>query len=151
MGLSRSYVCARARARVSLALDGELPAPERALLDGHLARCPACRAFQADVSSLAAALRQAPLERRGQPYVLRRPRRPLAAPLRAGMAAAVVAVAAFGVADQLAPRPSPSPQLPALPTALRFPSEAQLEQEQALLDLVRRGKQLPAGGRVRVK
>jgi predicted anti-sigma-YlaC factor YlaD len=41
--------CAQAREAASARLDGELPAPEQAALDAHLAGCGACRAWEGDV------------------------------------------------------------------------------------------------------
>lgn len=56
-------VCDDVRSQISLDLDGELSTFERRILDSHLKRCEACRAFQADVSDISTALRAAPLER----------------------------------------------------------------------------------------
>jgi predicted anti-sigma-YlaC factor YlaD len=91
----RGQTCDRAREWASLRLDGELSELESALLDAHLKRCDACRAFAAEVDSIALALRAAPLERLEQPVVL--PLRRRARTLRVvqvGVAAALVAAAA---------------------------------------------------------
>jgi predicted anti-sigma-YlaC factor YlaD len=61
-----SWACDRAREAASFALDGELSQLERALLERHVDRCPACAAFSADVTALTLELRAAafvPLER----------------------------------------------------------------------------------------
>ena len=56
------HSCDRARAWVSLRLDGELSELEGFMLESHLARCEACRAFAADTVGFTTALRTAPLE-----------------------------------------------------------------------------------------
>jgi predicted anti-sigma-YlaC factor YlaD len=53
--------CERARGWASLSLDGELSEFEELLLRTHVAKCPACAAFQEDVRALTAQLRDAPL------------------------------------------------------------------------------------------
>ena len=87
--------CDRAREALSLVLDGELSELERARLDVHLARCPECRAFQADATVVSRLLRDAPLEQMSVPIVLPRARRLSGARmLQAGAAAAAVAIVA---------------------------------------------------------
>lgn len=49
--------CVRARYRISLRIDGELPQLEGALLDAHLRRCPACIEFAAGAELIARKLR----------------------------------------------------------------------------------------------
>lgn len=84
--------CDRARNWASLGLDGELSELERALLDGHLASCAACRGSTAGVRSFTTALRAAALEPLDHPIELP-VRRRLAAftSVRVGAAAALVA------------------------------------------------------------
>jgi predicted anti-sigma-YlaC factor YlaD len=85
--------CEYARARASLALDGELSQVERALLRAHVGRCTECAAYARDLDGLTQELRSAPLQRpRGR--VPARRRRPRARRLQLGLVAAVVAVAA---------------------------------------------------------
>ena len=75
-------------------MDVELSAFERALLDRHLAGCPACRAFAADLVTIGRVLRETPpepLERRiAVPTGRRRPatRMAVAAAVAATLAAA---------------------------------------------------------------
>ena len=91
--------CARARQQLSLRLDSELSEFEVMLLDAHLSRCEDCRAFEQGVVSFTGALRSVPMElpaiafepprRRARLDVL------LASSLRAGSAAAAIAVVAI--------------------------------------------------------
>ena len=53
--------CAPQRQRISLHVDGELPLGGQLLVHAHLLRCAACRAFRAELSGLAAALRSTAL------------------------------------------------------------------------------------------
>jgi anti-sigma factor RsiW len=55
--------CVSQRQRISLLLDGELSLAARLLVRVHLVRCEACRAFLAELSGLAAALRSTALAR----------------------------------------------------------------------------------------
>jgi anti-sigma factor RsiW len=57
-----SRACDRARAHISAQLDGELSEFEHARLTLHLAGCPACRAYEADVATVTGLVRAAPLE-----------------------------------------------------------------------------------------
>src|SRR5262245_15170217 len=54
--------CDRARAAISMELDGELSELDRHRMQRHLARCEACRGFQEDASTFTMRLRLAPLE-----------------------------------------------------------------------------------------
>jgi predicted anti-sigma-YlaC factor YlaD len=54
--------CMTAREASSARLDGEIPELDAARLDAHLLACPACRAYAAGISGIAAELRAAPLE-----------------------------------------------------------------------------------------
>ena len=97
----RTSVCERARAWVSLALDGELSELERRLLDAHVGRCAACDAFAAELEGVVEGLRSTPLTRRAggchrRPAGAGATHRPVRAS-RAG-AAAVAAAAAAGLA-----------------------------------------------------
>jgi len=91
--------CDRARQWASLELDGELSGFERALLENHVAGCPSCAAFRAEIGGVTTALRAAPYE----PFegiVLGRIRRRVG--LRLAPAAAAMAVAAVGLGSILA-------------------------------------------------
>lgn len=85
--------CVAARRRLSLAADGELPAPERELLDRHIAFCPSCEAWAADLQVLVSAVRGSALEQVGRELHVPRRRLPLS-----GVAGAVAAAAAITVA-----------------------------------------------------
>ena len=63
------------RGWISAGLDGELSELESVLLRGHLLRCHSCSTFKADVASLAATLRHAPLEPLSRPIALPHRRR----------------------------------------------------------------------------
>ncbi|HLY85872.1 MAG TPA: anti-sigma factor [Gaiellaceae bacterium] len=83
--------CDQARERLSLQLDDELSAHEAVLLERHLATCPACAAFAADVSESTALLRATPLEP-APPFLLLR--RPVATRMASRVAAVAAAAAA---------------------------------------------------------
>jgi anti-sigma factor RsiW len=85
--------CERARARASLALDGELSQVERAHLRAHVGRCAQCAVFARDLDRLTQELRSAPLQRPGARVPARR-RNSGARKLQLGLAAAAVALAA---------------------------------------------------------
>lgn len=59
---SPSPACDDARALASVALDGALDEVGRRFLRRHLTECADCAAFAADIGSLTALLRRAPLE-----------------------------------------------------------------------------------------
>lgn len=59
----RAMECERTRQWVSAALDSELSPFERAIVQGHLARCGACASFEERVSAVTAAVRSARPER----------------------------------------------------------------------------------------
>jgi hypothetical protein len=50
------------RERLSAYLDGELPPPERAAVEGHLSACPECAAFFADLAAVDEAAASLPVE-----------------------------------------------------------------------------------------
>jgi predicted anti-sigma-YlaC factor YlaD len=91
--------CARARQQLSLRVDSELSEFELVLLGAHLSRCDDCRAFEKGVVGLTDALRAVPME---SPAISFEPSRRrarldvlLASSLRAGSAAAAIAVVAI--------------------------------------------------------
>jgi anti-sigma factor RsiW len=85
--------CDRARAWVSLKVDGELSELEGLMLGSHLARCETCRAFAADAVGFTTALRTAPLEPLDRPVSLPIGRRSMRRAAQFGAAAALVAAA----------------------------------------------------------
>jgi ferric-dicitrate binding protein FerR (iron transport regulator) len=99
--------CERSREWASLRLDGQLSTFETALLDRHLRRCSACRAFAEAATVQTQLLRSAPLEEplRGVTLPERSSR-----PVRRGAAGALGAlVAAAAAAAVLFSPSSPSP------------------------------------------
>jgi predicted anti-sigma-YlaC factor YlaD len=90
--------CDRIREWISLDADGELSRIEHALVERHLAACPECTAFAADVQGFTRALRTAPLEPLAQPIVLPRRTRVSIRSVQFA-AAAAVALVAVGVAS----------------------------------------------------
>lgn len=91
--------CARARQQLSLRVDSELSEFELVLVEAHLTRCDDCRAFEQGVAGFTQALRAVPVE---TPAVSFQPPRRrarldvvLATSLRAGSAAAAIAVVAI--------------------------------------------------------
>jgi predicted anti-sigma-YlaC factor YlaD len=83
--------CDRARAWVSLRLDGEISEIEEALLEAHLRTCPTCREFDDDVRGMVLTLRAQPLERVEHPVTVAGRRR---LRVRTGAVASVAAVVA---------------------------------------------------------
>lgn len=83
--------CDRARAWLSLRLDGELSELEGFMLGSHLSRCAECRAFAADASAFTEALRTAPLVPLERPVSLPARRRTMRRTAQFGAAAALVA------------------------------------------------------------
>jgi putative zinc finger protein len=92
--------CNRTRQHVSLRLDTQLSELEIAVMEHHLARCPACRSFADELKGVTEALRDADLVE--PPIHFELPHRPARVGMsRAGTAAAaaiLVAVAIGGVA-----------------------------------------------------
>jgi len=88
--------CRRCRESVSLALDAPLSQFEQALVRRHLAMCPECAAFAADVRGATALLRAAKPEELPAPIEV--PLRRRAAPQLAARAGLAVAAAAAVVA-----------------------------------------------------
>lgn len=95
-----SVVCERARAHVSLALDGELSQLERRMLASHLLRCSECQSYSGQVNEFTDALRQAPFEPLERQIVTPRHRRISFTAAQLG-AAATLAVAALGMVTQV--------------------------------------------------
>ena len=142
-------VCARVREQVSLELDGELSQLEHRMLATHLERCARCAAYAADVRDVTARIRNAPYALMERPIVVRRRRAVTTMRLQVGVAAAF-ALAALGLGTQLAV--STESQSGSLS---RFegqpdlnPPRSVLEQEQAILRVVKPGRTLPPRGSV---
>ncbi len=147
--IQASVVCERVRAQVSLHLDGELSQLELRMLETHLERCARCALYADDVRDLTERIRTAPLQTIQQPVVVRRRGQPLTTVrLQVGVAAAF-ALAALGLGTQLAVAPEQRSSLsrfegrPAL-----SPPRAVVEQEQAILRVVKAGRPLPPRGSV---
>jgi anti-sigma factor RsiW len=120
----RSVVCDRVRSQVSLRIDGDLSQLESRMVDAHLVRCAECRAFESGAAALTDLLRAAPFEPLETPVAVRLPARTWVARAQIGMAAAI-ALVFFGVASQLAQRPSD----PSFGEPERYPTSLQLERE----------------------
>jgi anti-sigma factor RsiW len=90
-------LCHRSHEWISLRLDGELSELAAKMLDGHLARCAECRAFEAGVAAATSLVRTAPLEHLEQPVSLPRGRRLALQTRRLGAAVAGAAAVAIGV------------------------------------------------------
>lgn len=140
-----SVICDRVRSQVSLELDGELSQLERAMVSAHVARCPECREYEAEVTAFTRVLREAPLKRMETPVVVRRPRRAIVARLQAG-AAAAMAIAALGAASQVAPDAQTPAGSPAGSRQIQYPSQRQIQGEQAILERVRSGQEIRLDG-----
>ena len=141
-------VCSRVREQVSLHLDGELSQLERRMLATHLERCARCAAYASDVRDFTDRIRSAPHAVMGRPVVVRRHRPLTTVRLQVGIAAAF-ALAALGLGTQLAVSAESQSGL------ARFegqpdlnPPRAVLEQEQAILRVVKPGRPLPPRGSV---
>jgi anti-sigma factor RsiW len=87
-------VCDRAREYSSRSLDGELSDFEHALLETHLERCAACRAYSAELAEIVTHLRAAPMESLSQQISLPSRRRVRARAFQGAAAVAAAAVAA---------------------------------------------------------
>jgi|SRR5512132_4027777 anti-sigma factor RsiW len=103
--------CERARECASLRLDGELSEFESALLNAHLARCEACRAFADELVGVTTVLREAPLETLERPVALPTRRRISARRPVEIAAAAALMLTALSVAGALRTAQSSSPSL----------------------------------------
>jgi anti-sigma factor RsiW len=91
---AQNRVCDRAREYSSRSLDGELSDFERALLETHLERCDACRAYAVELAAIITRLRLEPLEALPHPVSLPSRRRVRARALQGAAAVAAAAVAA---------------------------------------------------------
>jgi anti-sigma factor RsiW len=142
-------VCARVREQVSLELDGELSQLERRMLAAHLDRCDGCAAYAADVRDVTERIRSAPPALLQRPVVVRRHRSSLTSVrLQVGVAAAF-ALAALGLGTQLAVPPASETGLSRFDGRPSLnPPRSVLEQEQAILRVVRPGRPLPPPGSV---
>jgi anti-sigma factor RsiW len=141
-------VCTRVREQVSLELDDELSQLERRMLETHLERCPGCAAYATDVRDFTGRMRSAPQAFMQRPVVVRR-RRPLTTVrLQIGVAAGF-ALAALGLGAQLAASPEHSSSLARFEGQPSLsPPRAIIEQEQAILRVVKAGRPLPPRGSV---
>ena len=142
-------VCSRVREQVSLELDGELSQLEQRMLGAHLERCGSCATYAADVRDVTERIRTAPHAVLRRPVVVRRHRPLTTVRLQVGVAAAF-ALAALGLGTQLAV--STESQSGSL---ARFegrpdlnPPRSVLEQEQAIMRVVKPGRPLPPRGSV---
>ena len=142
-------VCSRVREQVSLELDGELSQLEQRMLGAHLERCGGCAAYAADVRDVTERIRNAPHAVLRRPVVVRRHRPLTTVRLQVGVAAAF-ALAALGLGTQLAV--SAESQSGSL---ARFegqpdlnPPRSVLDQEQAIIRVVKPGRPLPPRGSV---
>jgi hypothetical protein len=118
------------------------------MLETHLERCPGCAAYATDVRDFTGRMRSAPQAFMQRPVVVRR-RRPLTTVrLQIGVAAGL-ALAALGLGAQLAASPERSSSLARFEgqPSLSPPREV-IEQEQAILRVVRAGRTLPPRGSV---
>jgi predicted anti-sigma-YlaC factor YlaD len=112
MGAVQSVECERARAWVSLELDGELSEVEGALLRAHVGRCAACADFARDVDALTQEIRTARPQRPAVTRVSSHSRRAATRRLRLGAAAAAVVAVAAGFGSLAGSLTSPSPPPP---------------------------------------
>jgi anti-sigma factor RsiW len=124
---AQSRVCDRAREYSSRSLDDELSEFERALLETHLERCDACRAYAVELGEIVTRLREAPLEALPHPVSLPSRRRVRARVLQGAAAVAAAAVAATaGLLGSLQSHPTearPNVNLEALIRADDFHSQ----------------------------
>lgn len=142
-------VCTRVREQVSLGVDGELSQLEQRMLATHLERCSRCAAYADDVRDFTERIRNAPRAVMQRPVVVRRRRGAFTTVrLQVGVAAAF-AFAALGLGTQLAASTesqSTFARYEGRPTL--NPPRSVLEQEQAILRVVRAGLTLPPRGSV---
>lgn len=143
-----SLVCERVRGQISIGLDGESSQLERAMLASHLARCADCRVYEAEVSGLTRALREAPLEPLWRPVVVHARRRPVITRVQVGAAAAVALVALVGAGELMRNKPlAIQPTfIPESRTQVKYPSARQLDREQAMLERAQVGRPVQIQG-----
>jgi anti-sigma factor RsiW len=89
----QAHACRRTREYVSLHLDSELSELEEALLNSHLARCPACAAYAQGVEAFTSALRGTPLAEPSVEFALPRRTRRFGSAQLGSAAGAVITVA----------------------------------------------------------
>jgi Putative zinc-finger len=131
--IDMSVNCSRVRAQVSLRLDDELSQLERRMVTAHLERCGDCRLFADEVEDFTLQLRAAPLVALQRPIAVGRPRRVSILRMQAGVAA-VLALAAVGLASQVTPSSSGDARSEWSVTVTRFPTRAETDRELALLN-----------------
>jgi hypothetical protein len=119
------------------------------MLSAHLARCAHCAEYAADVRDVTERIRREPLVAMERPVVVRSGRVLTTARLQIGVAAAF-ALAALGLGTQLATPPeSQGPSLARFESRPSLsPPRSVVEQEQAILRVVRVGRTLPPPGSV---
>jgi anti-sigma factor RsiW len=99
--------CDRARLWASLAVDGEISELERASLAAHVAACPECAAYAAELGGLVTALRSAPAVEPGRSLFQRHPYRYTRVRAIQVVASAAAVVAAVGLGHFAASLTSP--------------------------------------------
>jgi anti-sigma factor RsiW len=116
---AQNRVCDRAREYSSRSLDGELSDFERALLETHLERCDACRAYAVELAEIVTRLRLEPLEALTHPISLPSRRRVRVRALQGAAAAAAAVVAATaGLVGSMQSHPAQVRPNPSLEAAL---------------------------------
>jgi predicted anti-sigma-YlaC factor YlaD len=136
MGRSVSH-CQRARAAVSLDLDGGVSELEGAFLHAHLARCEACGAYSDDVVALTSLLRAQPLEPLGHGVKLTFTHRTSRwRSLSVGTSAAALVLVGLVSATQFAARPAALSSLDRSSSSVAASTEElrQIYQELQLVD-----------------
>ncbi len=129
-----SVNCSRVRAQVSLRLDDELSQLERRMVTAHIERCHDCRLFADEIEEFTLQLRAAPLMALERPIAVRRPRRLSILRMQTGVAA-VLALAAVGLASQVTPSSSGDVSRSEWSvTVTRFPTRAETDRELAMLN-----------------
>jgi len=120
---------------VSLRLDDELSQLERRMLDAHLMCCAECDAYAADLIAFTRELRSAPLETVERPAVIRHRARIPVARLKGAVAAAAVVIVTIGLSAQLTSSGRGDAALSNFNgTVTRFPTQAELDRELAILE-----------------
>ncbi len=105
------------------------------MLDAHLVRCAGCDAYAADLIAFTHELRSAPLETLERPAVIRHPRRIAMARFSGAVAAAAAVIAAIGLTGQLTSSGRSDARLSNFNgTVTRFPTQAELDRELAILE-----------------
>jgi predicted anti-sigma-YlaC factor YlaD len=142
-------ICDRARGQIALTLDGELSQLERVMLDAHLERCPACRAYETQLTGITRTLRETPFERMERPVVVHRRRRPaIGVRIQIGAAAAIVVAVVAATQFTVGGESFEPSFVPEGRTQVKLPSERQLLREQAMLERARPGQPVQLAGQV---